>query len=63
MGRPVVHFEVIGEDPDVETTLATVASLGGSRLVGPDQVPGGPVIGLFVDLQKHVIGLVGGGAA
>jgi predicted enzyme related to lactoylglutathione lyase len=27
-------------------------------MMGPDQVPNGPVIGLFTDPQGHVIGLV-----
>src|SRR6476660_5354655 len=33
------------EVPDVEAALAQAESLGGSRMMGPDQVPGGPVIG------------------
>ncbi len=57
------HVTFYVEVPDVEATLAQAATLGATRLMGPDQVPGGPVIGLFVDPQGHVIGLVGGGAA
>lgn len=44
--------------PDVAAALQKVESLGGKRMMGPDQVPGGPVIGLFTDPQGHVIGLV-----
>jgi predicted enzyme related to lactoylglutathione lyase len=121
MGQPVVHFEVIGKDPeklrefysqlfdwnfsdpigptnytmvdrntnddevgiaggiggvpegydghvtfyvevdDVGQALGKVEELGGKKMMGPDQVPEGPVIGLFVDPQGHTIGLVGGG--
>ena len=114
MGQPVVHFEVIGKDPnklrdyygelfgwsfgepmgptdyttiqdpagigggigggpegydghvtfyvqvrDVDTTLAQAESLGGQRMMGPDEVPGvGIVIGLLQDPEGHVIGLM-----
>jgi predicted enzyme related to lactoylglutathione lyase len=123
MGQPVVHFEVIGKDPeklrefysqmfdwnfsdpigptnyrmvdrntnddgvgiaggiggvpegydghvtfyvevdDVGTALDKAEELGGKKMMGPDQVPEGPVIGLFVDPQGHTVGLVGGGEA
>ncbi|HEY1429036.1 MAG TPA: VOC family protein, partial [Candidatus Tumulicola sp.] len=42
----------------VEESLAKIASLGGTRMMGPDQVPNGAVIGLFLDPQGHAIGLV-----
>lgn len=43
---------------DVGKALEKVESLGGKRMMGPDQVPGGPIIGLFTDPQGHTIGLV-----
>lgn len=43
---------------DVEAGLQKVESLGGKRMMGPEQVPNGPVIGLFEDPQGHTIGLV-----
>lgn len=43
---------------DVEAALQRIESLGGKRMMGPEQVPGGPVIGLFVDPQGHTIGVV-----
>jgi uncharacterized protein len=52
------HVTFYVEVPDVEASLAKAESLGGKRMMGPDQVPGGPVIGLFSDLQGQVIGLV-----
>ena len=43
---------------DVGQALDKVEQLGGSRMRGPDQVPNGPVIGLFKDPQGNAIGLV-----
>jgi len=43
---------------DIEASLATLAKLGGKKLMGPDEVPGGPTIALFADPEGHVIGLV-----
>ncbi|MDP9017945.1 MAG: VOC family protein [Candidatus Eremiobacteraeota bacterium] len=44
--------------PDIAAKLRQIESRGGSVMMGPDQVPGGPVIGLFKDPEGHVIGLV-----
>jgi uncharacterized protein len=43
---------------DVGAALEKVEKLGGTRMLGPDQVPNGPVIGLFKDPQGNTIGLV-----
>ena len=43
---------------DVGEALNKVEKLGASRMMGPEQVPNGPVIGLFKDPQGHTIGLV-----
>jgi PhnB protein len=43
---------------DVETAFAKIEEHGGSRMMGPDRVPNGPVIGLFRDPEGHTIGLV-----
>lgn len=43
---------------DVGSALEKVERLGGTRMMGPDRVPGGPVIGLFTDPQGNTIGLV-----
>jgi predicted enzyme related to lactoylglutathione lyase len=51
------HVTFYVEVPDVEAALAQAESLGGTRLMGPDQVPGGPVIGQFTDPQGHLIGV------
>src|SRR5690349_6479965 len=43
------HVTIYIEVPDVEEALVKAEKLGGTRRMGPDQVPGGPVIGQFVD--------------
>ena len=52
------HVTFYVEVPDVEAALAKAESLGGTRTMGPDQVPGGPVIGLFQDPDGHTLGVV-----
>jgi uncharacterized protein len=47
------------EVPDVEAALAKAESLGGSRVWGPDEVPGmGIVLGHLKDPEGHLIGLI-----
>lgn len=53
------HVTFYVEVPDVGAALDKAEELGAKRMMGPDQVPEGPVIGLFVDPQGHTIGLVG----
>jgi predicted enzyme related to lactoylglutathione lyase len=43
---------------DVEGSLKKAESLGGSRMMGPMQVPEGPEIGLFNDPEGHLVGVV-----
>jgi predicted enzyme related to lactoylglutathione lyase len=43
---------------DVEEGLKKAESLGGTRVMGPMDVPEGPTIGLFNDPEGHLIGLV-----
>ncbi|MGC9992207.1 MAG: VOC family protein [Candidatus Cybelea sp.] len=51
-----VTFYVVVDD--MESVFAKIEALGGSRMMGPDKVPNGPVIGLFRDPEGHTIGLV-----
>ncbi len=44
--------------PDIAATLERIQVLGGTRMMGPDQVPGGPTIALFQDPHNNTIGLV-----
>lgn len=53
---PNVTFYV--EVPDVEAALARAQELGGRRVMGPDRVPGGPVIGSFQDHDGIEVGVV-----
>jgi uncharacterized protein len=53
------HVTFYIEVPDVEAALAKAESLGGTRLMGPEAVPGGPVLGLFSDPEGHMVGVVG----
>jgi uncharacterized protein len=43
---------------DVEGSLKKAEELGGTRLMGPMQVPEGPEIGLFNDPEGHLVGVV-----
>ncbi|MGH2962918.1 MAG: VOC family protein [Solirubrobacterales bacterium] len=53
------HVTFYVEVPDIDAALAKAESLGGKRLMGPDEVPGtGTVIAHIGDPEGHVIGLV-----
>jgi predicted enzyme related to lactoylglutathione lyase len=53
------HVTFYVEVPDVGAALGRAEELGGSRVFGPDEVPGiGLVLGQFADPEGHVIGLV-----
>jgi predicted enzyme related to lactoylglutathione lyase len=54
-GGPKVTFYV--EVPDPEATLKQAEAKGAKRLMGPEEVPGGPTIALFADPEGNVIGL------
>ena len=43
---------------DIAASLRKIESLGGSIMMEPQQVPDGPVVALFEDLESHVVGLV-----
>jgi hypothetical protein len=51
-----VTFYVVVDN--VEDAFGKIESYGGTRMMGPDKVPNGPVIGLFRDPEGHTIGLV-----
>jgi uncharacterized protein len=52
------HVTFYVEVPDVEAALAKAESLGGTRMMGPEKVMEGVEIGLFNDLEGHVMGVV-----
>jgi predicted enzyme related to lactoylglutathione lyase len=47
--------------PDVEAALAKAEELGGTRVMGPDDVMPGTVIGQFTDPEGHLVGVVSSG--
>lgn len=52
------HLTFYVEVPDVEAALASAERLGGTRMMGPDKPMEGLEIGLFLDPEGHVVGLV-----
>ncbi len=52
------HVTFYVEVPDVEAALAKAESLGGTRMMGPEQVMEQVEIGLFTDPEGHVVGVV-----
>jgi uncharacterized protein len=52
------HVTFYVEVPDVEAALARAESLGGTRMMGPEQPMEGVEIGLFRDPEGHVVGVV-----
>ena len=45
--------------PDVEEALAKAETLGGTRIMGPDEVPGmNLTLGHFKDPQGHLVGVM-----
>jgi uncharacterized protein len=52
------HVTFYVEVPDVEASLAQAEELGGTRMMGPEEVMEGLVIGLFTDPEGHVIGVM-----
>jgi len=54
------HVTFYVDVPDAEAALAKAEELGGTRVMGPDQVMEGLVIGQFADPEGHVVGVVQG---
>jgi predicted enzyme related to lactoylglutathione lyase len=53
------HVTFYVEVPDVEAALAKAESLGGKRLMGPDEIPGTEIVlGHLSDPEGHLVGLV-----
>jgi predicted enzyme related to lactoylglutathione lyase len=52
------HVTFYVEVPDVEAALAKAESLGGSRVMGPEEVIEGVELGHFTDPEGHTVGVV-----
>lgn len=59
-GQPLVTVYV--EVADLEATLKKAESLGGKTVMGPMDVPGGPTLAQFADVDGNVIGLTKSGS-
>lgn len=54
------HVTFYVEVPDVEAALAEAERLGGTRVMGPEQVAEDTEVGLFNDPEGHLIGVLKG---
>jgi predicted enzyme related to lactoylglutathione lyase len=52
------HVTFYVEVPEAEAAMAQAEDLGGTRMMGPEEVMDGLVIGLFTDPEGHVIGVI-----
>jgi hypothetical protein len=57
-GKPFVTLYV--NTDDLQASLDKAVSLGGTKVMDPMDVPGGPSIAMFTDPQGNVVGLVKG---
>jgi predicted enzyme related to lactoylglutathione lyase len=55
-GRVTFYIAV----PDVEEALQKAESLGGKRVMGPEDIMGQVVLGQFTDPEGHLVGVVQG---
>ena len=52
------HVTFYVEVPNVEESLAKAESMGGTRMMGPEEVMPDLIIGLFNDPEGHTIGVI-----
>ena len=52
------HVTFYIEVPDVEAALAKAESLGGTRVMGPEQIMDTVELGQFTDPEGHLVGVV-----
>jgi len=52
------HVTFYVEAPDVEAALAKAESLGGSRVMGPEQITDEVQLGQFTDPEGNLIGVI-----
>ena len=56
------HVTFYVEVPDVEAALVHAEKLGGKRMMGPQQVPDGPLLGQLLDPEGRMVGVVQAGS-
>jgi predicted enzyme related to lactoylglutathione lyase len=54
------HVTFYVEVPNVEEALQKAESLGGKRIMGPEDIMGQVVLGQFTDPEGHMVGVVEG---
>ena len=54
------HVTIYVAVPDVEEALKKAESLGGKRVMGPEEIMGEIVMGQFTDPEGHLVGVVQG---
>jgi uncharacterized protein len=52
------HVTFYVQVADVEASLQQIEQLGGKRVMGPEEMEGGPTVALFNDPSGNMIGLV-----
>ena len=52
------HVTVYVGVENAAEALKKIETLGGKTMMGPEQVPDGPILGLFEDPEGHVVGVV-----
>ena len=52
------HVTFYVQVPDVEASLKQAESLGGTRMMGPEEPMEGLTVGIFTDPEGHVIGVI-----
>ena len=57
-GKPFLTFYV--NTDDLQASLDKAVSLGGTKVMDPTDIPGGPSIAMFTDPQGNTVGLVKG---
>lgn len=57
------HVTFYVEVESIEDALTRVESRGGKRIMGPEQMPKGPLIALFTDPEGRTIGLIQAGSS
>lgn len=56
------HVTFYVEVAELNAALGKIEKLGGRRITGPMDVPGGPSIAMFADPEGHIVGLVQNGS-
>lgn len=56
------HVTFYVEVANIEETLTVVEGRGGQRLMGPEQMPKGPLMAIFTDPEGRAIGLIQAGS-